>query len=74
MVTTERIAASATRAYLRDPGAMPCAFLDAMRLPRPQKGATSLNGRHRRAARKGAYRGMRRCFANSDTPMDMDSA
>ena len=27
--------------------------LDAMRLPRPQKGATSLNGRHRKAARKG---------------------
>lgn len=47
---------------------------DAMRLPRPQKGATSLNGRHRKAARKGAYRGMRRCFANRATPMDMDSA
>ena len=74
MVTTERIAASATRAYLRDPGAMPCAFLDAMGLPRPQRGVTKRHGRHRRAARARAYRGMRRCFANRATPMDMDIA
>lgn len=74
MVTTERIAASATRAYLRDPGAMPCAFLDAMRLPRPQAGAARRSGRHRKAARKGAYRGMRRCFANDASPMDVDIA